>query len=148
MKKKLDIDVLADHESGVRRLVSDAQDIPYQPLHSLDEAKSFSDGVVILEGDDGGQIYVVAPASLVRCSAETLGDLLRDLDSIAQTSNEPNSARVFYERLPVGASVFGGMGGAIVSNDVWVHDTFCELQLDGPVRGVVFGKRARIRNAA
>ena len=129
-------------------MVSDARHISYQPLHSLDEAKSFSDGVVILEGDDGGQIYIVSPASLVECSAETLNQLLRDLDAIAWPGNDPNSARVFYERLPIGAPVFGGMGGAIVSSDVWVHDAFCKLKLDAPIRNVIFGKRAGIRDAA
>jgi hypothetical protein len=60
------LEILPDHESGVRRLVSDAQGLSYHPLHSLAEAKSFPDGVVILEGDDGGQIYVVCPASVVK----------------------------------------------------------------------------------
>ncbi len=129
-------------------MVSDARNIPYQALQSLDEAKSFSDGTVILEGDDGGQIYVVCPASLVQCSTEDLNDLLRDLDSIAWPNNDPNSARVFYERLPIGAPVFGGMGGAIVSNDVWVHDAFCKLKLDAVIRDVIFGKRVGIRDAA
>src|SRR5206468_1397497 len=98
MTKKPNIDILPEHESGIRRMVSDARNIPYQALHSLDEAKSFSDGTVILEGDDGGQIYIVCPASLVQCSTEHLNVLLRDLDGIAWPNNDPNSARVFYER--------------------------------------------------
>jgi len=147
MRKTPDTDVLPKHESGVRRMVSDARSVTYEPLRSLAEAKSFGDGFVILEGDDGGQIYVVSPASLVECSADALDHLLRDLDGIAWPGNDPNSARVFYERLPVGAPVFGGMGGAIVSNDVWVHDMFCDLQLDGQVRDVLVGKRARLRSA-
>jgi hypothetical protein len=148
MTKKLDIVTLPEHESGVRRMVSDARNIPYQALHSLDEAKSFSDGTVILEGDDGGQIYVVCPASLVQCSTENLNDLLRDLDGIAWPNNDPNSARVFYERLPMGSPVFGGMGGAIVSDEVWIHQMFCEMNLESAIREVLAGERARIRDAA
>ena len=148
MTEKPDINVLPEHESGVRRMVSDARDVAYQPLHSLDEAKSFSDGVVILEGDDGGQIYVVCPASLVRCSAEILNDLLRDLDAIACPGNDPNSARVFCERLPTGAPVFGGMGGAVVSDAVWIHRDFVKLKVDPAIRDVIAGERARIRDAA
>jgi hypothetical protein len=148
MTEKADIDVLAEHESGVRRMVSDAQDVPYQPLRSLDEARSLSDGAVILEGDDGGQIYVVCPVSLVRCSAETLNDLLRDLDAIAWPHNDADAARVFYERLSIGAPVFGGMGGAVVTNDVWIHGDFIKLKLDGAIREVIGGHRARIRDAA
>ena len=147
MTKKPNIDVLPDDESGVRRMVSDARNIPYQPLHSLDEAKCFSDGVVILEGDDGGQIYVVSPASIVQCSAETLNDLLRDLDAIAWPGNDPNSARSFYERLAVGAPVFGGMGGAVVRNDVWIHRDFEKLKLGRAIREVIAGQRARIGDA-
>jgi hypothetical protein len=74
------LETLPEHESGVRRLVSDAHGIPYHSLRSFEEAKSSSDGVVILEGDDGGQIYVVCPASLVKCSEEALNNLLRDLN--------------------------------------------------------------------
>jgi hypothetical protein len=148
MTKKLDIDILPEHESGVRRMVSDSRSIPYQALQSLDEAKSFSDGTVILEGDDGGQIYVVALASLVRCPVENLNHLLRDLDGIGWPNSDPNSARVFYERLPVGAPVFGGMGGAIVSEDVWIHQMFCDMNLESAIRGVLVGERARIRDAA
>ena len=148
MTKKLDIDILPEHESGVRRMVSDARNVPYQAVHSLDEAKSSSDGTVILEGDDGGQIYIVCPASLVQCSTKNLNDLLRDLDDIAWPNNDPNSARVFHERLPIGAPVFGGMGGAIVSDDVWIHQMFCELNLESAIREVLAGERARIRDAA
>jgi len=38
--------------------------------------------MVIFEGDYGGQIYATCPASLVRCSEETLQGLLRDLDTV------------------------------------------------------------------
>jgi hypothetical protein len=146
--KKLNIEVLSEHESGVRRMVSDSTGIPYQALHSLDEAKTFADGIVVLEGDDGGQIYVVCPASLVLCSAETLGTLLRDLDAIAWPGNDFNSARVFYERLPVGAPVFGGKGGAMVSTELWIHDEFEESGIDVAVREVIAGQRTRIGDAA
>jgi hypothetical protein len=142
------IEPLADHESGVRRLISDAHDITYRPLHSLSEAKSFSDGAVILEGDDGGQIYIVCPASLVRCSVEALESLLRDLDNISWPGNDLNSARVFYERLPLGAPVFGGMGGATVEEDVWIHQRFVDLGFEGPIRAVIDGRRSNIRDAA
>jgi hypothetical protein len=128
--------------------VSDAQNVPYQALHSLDEAKSFSDGNVVLEGDDGGQIYVVCPASLVRCSQETLNSLLRDLDGIAWPGNDENSGRIFYERMLIGAPVFGGMGGAVVSDGVWIHQMFCELNLESEIREVIAGERTRVHNAA
>jgi len=142
------IEVLSEHESGVRRLISEANNIPYSPLQSLEEAKLLSDGVVILEGDYGGQIYIVCPASLVECSSETLDHLLRDLDHISWPGNDLNSARVFYERLPLGAPVFGGMGGAIVEEGVWIHQTLINSGLGVAIREVIEGVRSRIHDAA
>jgi hypothetical protein len=117
-------------------------------LHSLEEAKLFSDGVVIFEGDDGGQIYIVCPAARIECSTEILERLLRDLDHISWSSNDLNSARLFYERLPVGAPVFGGIGGATVEDDVWIHQSFTDSGLDDPIREVIGGRRSRIADAA
>src|SRR5258705_2675348 len=142
------IELLPEHESGVRRLISDAHDIPYHPLHSLEEAKSFSDGVVIFEGDDGGQIYIVCPTARIECSLEILEGLLRDLDHISWPRNDLNSARLFYERLPVGAPISGGMGGAMVEDDVWIHQSFVDLGLDDRIREVIGARRSRITDAA
>jgi hypothetical protein len=36
----------------------------YLQLSTLEEAKRHEDGIVILQGDDGGQIYLVAPAMM------------------------------------------------------------------------------------
>ncbi len=63
-------------------MVADAHGRPYYPLRSLAEAQAAHDGMVIFEGDYGGQIYATCPASLVRCSEETLQGLLRDLDTV------------------------------------------------------------------
>ena len=147
-KSITNVEQLPEHESGARRLISDAHGIPYYPLHSLAEAKSFSDGVVILEGDDGGQIYLVCPASLVECSVEILEGLLRDLDGVSWPGNDPNSARVFYERLPLGAPVFGGTGGATVEEEIWIHQSFVDSGLEAPIRDVIGSRRSRIPDAA
>jgi len=109
------------------------------------EARSFSDGVVILEGDDGGQVYVVCPASMVKCVEELLSQLLRDLDEIAWSGNDPDMARVFYERCAVGSGVAGGMGGAVVREGIWIHDEFIKLRLGDAIREVIEGKRPRIK---
>ena len=147
-KSITNIEQLPEHESGIRRLISDAHDIPYYPVYSLAEAKSFSDGVVILEGDDGGQIYIVCPAFLVECSVEVLESLLRDLDSVSWPGNDLNSARVFYECLPLGAPVFGGMGGAAVEEDIWIHQSLVDSGLEGPIHDVIGGRRSSIHDAA
>lgn len=74
--------------------MAEAAGAPYRSLDSLAEAQSESNGVVILEGDCGGQINVVAPAPEVNCSEDELEELLRDLDVIAWPGNDADMARL------------------------------------------------------
>jgi len=134
--------ILQPHESAVRSMVYSAHGIPYQPLHTLEEAKTYPDGIVVMEGDDGGQIYLVCPAFLVTCSQESLEQLLRDLD--AMKWNDLSMARVFYERQPVGTGIAGGMGGGRVTGDLWVHDQFVQEQVDRLIRKVLQGELPRL----
>ncbi len=110
---------LPPHESAVRRLVADANEEPYEAFSSLAAAREVADAVVVLEGDYGGQIYVVAPMRYVKCAEPALKQLLLDLDAVEWA--DPTSANVYFERLPVGAGVLGGMGGAAVVEGVWIH---------------------------
>jgi hypothetical protein len=134
---KLEPDRLPEHESGVRRMTSDAQGEPYVAFESLEAARAAPEGVVVLEGDYGGQIYMVVPARLVRCRDEDLQALLLMLDSHAW--KDPAGARVYYERRPLGAGVGGGMGGGRVMDGVWLHPDLRALET--AVAAVVQGKR-------
>ena len=132
--------VLPEHESGVRRLVADANAKPYIALASLAEAREHLDAIVIFEGDYGGQIYVVAPIDYVKCNEATLLLLLGDLDALEWA--DPDGAHIFFERLRVGAAVAGGMGGARVQEGVWVHD---RLKMHhSAISAVLTGEKARI----
>jgi len=62
-------------------MMADAEGISYTAFKTLSEAQLEPEGVVILEGDDGGQIFVVCPAHKVQCSQQTLKRLLLDLDA-------------------------------------------------------------------
>ena len=124
------------------------QALPYQPLRTLGEAQSHPDGVVILQGDDGGQIYVVCPASVIKTSVKRLNKLLRDLDEIAWPGNFSHMRGIYYERLPAGSGVAGGMGGAVVTDGVWIHEEFIDLELETAIREVIEGKRPNLRHAA
>ena len=139
-KKSLEVDALPAHESGVRRLVADASNQPYVALESFDQARACADAVVILEGDYGGQIYVVAPIGHVKCDLGALNSLLADLDSLEWA--DPEGARIFFERLPVGAGVSGGMGGAFVGEGIWVHDRLKEHNRS--IVAVLAGERERL----
>jgi hypothetical protein len=111
----------------------------YQPLGSLAEARETNDGVVILEGDYGGQIYVVAPARRVECSEGALLKLLRDLDEIAWPGSERDASQIRFERLAGGSKVPGGMGGGRVDDEVWIH---AELARHAEaIRDVLAGRR-------
>jgi len=136
--------MLPEHESGVRRLVAEGSGVPYRALRSLAEAQASPDGVVVLEGDDGGQVYVVCPAALVRCSEAALEQLLRDLDGRAWPHNPPDMARVFFERHAVGEPIWGGMGGGQATGDLWVHPEFASAGLEPAIRAVLGGQRPRL----
>jgi len=114
-------------------------DAPYRPLSSLAAARDVPDGVVILEGDYGGQIYLVAPAARVECNEAALDLLLRDLDEVAWPGAEPNASSLRYEQLAPGAVVPGGMGGGLVADDVWIHPELAPHA--AAIRAVLAGRR-------
>ncbi len=118
---------LPDDESPVRRMMADAHGTPFHPLRTLVEARQHEDGVAILQGDWGGQIYAVIPARLIRCSPATLQRLLLDLDTAAWSCNENEGASIYYERKPAGAGVGGGMGGGKSTGALWVHPEFDKI---------------------
>lgn len=119
--------------------MSPADAPPYQLLGSLAEARETPDGVVILQGDYGGQIYVVAPAARVACNEGALLRLLRDLDDIAWPGIEDAGSEVLFERLASGATVPGGMGGGRVDDDVWIHPELARHA--AAIRDVLAGRR-------
>jgi hypothetical protein len=131
---------IPEHESGLRRLIADAEGRPYDTLRTLGEARTLDDATMILEGDFGGQIYVVARVERVCCSEDALRSLLGDIDALEW--NEPEGANIFYERHAVGETIRGGMGGAVVSNEIWTHPTLTVSR--EAVVAVLAGERARI----
>jgi hypothetical protein len=132
---------LPKHESGARSLVASSHDGEYVAFRSLAEAKAAADGVVVFEGDYGGQIYVVARAQFVRCAEARMQQLLSELDGMSWA--DPDGASVFFESLPVGAIVAGGMGGGVVTPELWVHDRL--RSWEPAIRAVLQGERASIK---
>lgn len=132
------------HSSPLRSLMAEATGVPYHSFASLHDAKADVDGTVILEGDDGGQIYVVAPARVVACAEAVLDRLLRDLDAISWPDNGADSARLVFEMCAVGSTLSGGKGGAVVTNGVWVHPELTQLGIEGEIRAVLAGQQERL----
>ena len=131
---------LPPHESGVRRMIGDETGAGYVAFSSLAAAQADPDGIVVLEGDDGGQIYVVARAATVHCPEHTLLQLLQDLDALEW--NDLSMARVHFERSPVGSGVAGGMGGAVSPTGLWVHERL--KYLEPRIENVLTGQQSRI----
>lgn len=138
-------DDLGQHESGLRKMVSETRGERYEALSGLSEAKQHEDVYAVFEGDDGGQVYAVFLATSVHCDQPTLERLLADLDSIAWPGNAPDSARVFYERHSPGGGVVGGMGGGVARVDGWIHREFENLGIADQIRAVVSGTLDRVR---
>lgn len=107
-------------------MLADAHGTRYAALRSLEEARRVPDAAVVMEGDDGGSIYLTCPVRLVRCDEAALRQLLLDLDE--HDWNDPESTGLFYELLPVGSGVAGGTGGGVVADGVWLHP---ELEAKG-----------------
>jgi hypothetical protein len=135
---------LPEHESPVRRLISDAKRLAFRPLHSLEEAKAFDDGTVILEGDYGGQIYLTCPAHLVRCSPAVLRQLLLDIDAKCWACNEGEGAGIYFERKPQGSGVWGGMGGGAITEGLWLHKEVEGFSIRPQVEAVLAGQQDRL----
>jgi hypothetical protein len=129
--------------STLREMVASGEGDEYVFYSSLLEAQRHPNGVVILEGDWGGQIYLVIPANQVSCSEETLHQLLLDIDAREWPNNEPeSSARVCFERRELGEGIAGGMGGGVVRSELWVHPRLASLT--GAIAEVLAGQRGRL----
>jgi hypothetical protein len=141
-----DIDIYvrrqSEHEDGLRRMVSDAHGTSYRAFRSLEEARGAEDGIVVMQGDDGGSIYLTCPVHLVRCNEAALGRLLLDLDRYIW--NDPDSAAMFFEQAPVGSGIAGGTGGSSVIAGVWLHPKLEQKQLRPAVEAVLADRRKRI----
>jgi hypothetical protein len=110
----------------------------------LSEARAYrgSDAVAMLEGDHGGQTYVVCPVALIRCDESTLQRLLLDIDALEW--GDPSGARLSYFRAAVGENVGGGMGGGLVTPDIWVPATLRDRGLEPQIVAVLAGDRPTI----
>ena len=130
---------MTDRGSPVRRLVEGAT---YQAYASLEGARGQADATVVLEGDFGGTIYLVAPVDGVRCDEATLSRLLSDIDQMCWRDLE--MARVAIERRPVGSGVAGGMGGGRVQKTLWLHPELEALGVRREIEDILAGKPYRL----
>jgi hypothetical protein len=136
---------IPNHERQLGRLLADTNGEAFSPLRTLEEVRSGFDGYVILQGDGGGQVYVVAPAHAVMCSIHTLRRLLREIDELEWPGNDEKSRALYFERMRPGTGVAGGMGGGLAGQEPWLHERLVSQGLHGPIRNVLAGRLASIR---
>ena len=132
---------IPDGQSPLRSLMSEAGEFPYTPLQNFKEAKKYDDAYVIMQGDDGGQIYLAVPLNFVKCEEAVLQRLLEEIDELSW--KDPSMAMIYYERIPIGRGIPGGMGGGKTTNSLWVHERL-ESHKDRILQ-VIQGKRKSIK---
>ena len=143
--------IIPENASPLRFMMGEAHDTGYKFFDNLEEARKSPDAAMVMEADSGGQILVACPVSKGQATPEVLHQLLCDLEEISwgngglSTDNKPYDARIYYEPLPVGSGVSGGMGGGVVIDGVWVHPEFEESGLAPQIKEVVAGTRQRLK---
>jgi hypothetical protein len=143
-KKILDRPIieLPKHRSPVWSMIADAYGSEYIALESLAVARNYPESVVIMEGDDGGTIYLTVPVYKVVCSEIALRHLLSDID--AMYWKDRRLAHLIYEIVPIGAAVAGGTGGGRVVDGLWLHQNVEELGVRQDIEQVLNGQPKRI----
>lgn len=131
---------LPKHESPLRRMVSNTDGSKYSAMKTLDDAKKESNAYVIMDGDDGGQIYLVCPVERVNCTYEALNILLHDLDALAW--NDESMAGLYYEVHEPGEVISGGMGGGRAETELWIHERLDHLK--AKIKSVIEGTSKRL----
>ena len=125
--------------SPVRHIMSETHGTEFRPIKTFEEARLDPDGVAVFEGDYGGQILATIRMSYVKCSERALDLLLADLGALAWGCNDGQGEGLYYERIPVGGGVAGGMMGGCVVDGVWVHPAFEEDGVDMAKLGSAIG---------
>jgi len=135
---------IPEHHSPVRHILNEAHGNSNNGfLGNFNLAKETPNAYVIMEGDWGGQIYLVCPIKMIKCDEEQLKKLLLDLDSIAWPGNDGGYG-IYYEKHNPGDIIAGGMGGGIATETLWVHDEFKEKKLKEQIFEVISGERKEI----
>lgn len=132
------VGIIPEGQSAVR-YVQGLRGAEFRPIANFEEAKKTPDAYVILEGDWGGQIYLVVPMSLVLCSEPTLRALLLELDR--RQWNELEGVGLYFERHAVGDLIPGGMGGGRPLSGLWIHRALALRGLRRAIEEILGGTR-------
>lgn len=128
---------MKNYKCSMRELINESENISYAAFENLTEAKKIPNSVVILQGDDGGTIYLTCPVKLVKCSEDKLRKLLEYIDK--QLWNDLSGAGIYYEIFTEGDIVPGGMDGGIVANGIWIHPEVNNPDIERMANEIIYG---------
>ncbi|MEK3917718.1 hypothetical protein [Paenibacillus sp. FSL H7-0331] len=139
-KDEKDIIQIPQYHSPLRHLMNEAYELEHKFIKTLEEAKEVQNSYLVMEGDHGGQIYIVCPVHIIRADKDTLIRLLKDIDKVEW--DESDSTGMYFERFNQGDIVSGGMGGGLATEKLWVHDSL--IRIGNEISKVIYGKKKRI----
>lgn len=134
-----DNQIIPKSNSPMRQMIAEANSLNYKSYDNLETAKNNIDSFLIMEGDYGGQIYLVCPVNIIACSEITLNKLLFEIDSL--NWDDEDGAALYYEKQDI-SQISGGMGGGIALNDLWVHERIIDYK--DIILNVICGKSESI----
>jgi hypothetical protein len=109
-------------------------------------------GHVVIEGDSGGEVFVVCPTTSIKSSVRSLFLLMHDLESIQSvgTLSEFGEGDDFcfpgYDAWICQIDIADNTAyqNAIVSKQLWVNPEFVRMGLAGQIQEVLLGTRDRL----
>jgi hypothetical protein len=109
-------------------------------------------GYVAIEGDSGGEVFIVCPTPSVRCSASSLFLLMHDLESIqsvgalSKFGGDDDLCFPGYDAWIRQIEVAEGTEyqNAKASKDLWINPEFERLGLAAQIQEVLLGTRKRL----
>ncbi|MBE7680780.1 hypothetical protein [Paenibacillus sp. P13VS] len=138
--------IVPEHHSAVRHILNEANGKPNDMfVESFLQAKNTNGTYVIMEGDWGGQVYLSCPMDIVKCNEDTLKNLLIDLDTIAWDCNEGEGKGLYYEVRQPEEGICGGMGGGEITEKLWIHEEFSDLNLYEEIEIVLSGAKEKLK---
>lgn len=131
---------IENYKSGLRSLFNKANGIDFNAINGFELAKTIENACVIFEGDWGGQIYLTCPMKYIHCTESVLLALLESIDRIEWGCNKGDGRGVFFEIIPAGQGVAGGMGGGAVIDGLWLHQRLSDAGMAEKIASVIAGE--------
>lgn len=121
---------IPDSNRAVDFMVTKAEGLEYKPIENMEEARNTPNAIVVLDGDYGGQVYATCPVKYLNSSIthSQLEAICKQLS--AWEWEQDDDWQVSYQIKEVGRGVWGGMGGGLVEDGLWMHPKLSEQSIE------------------